>query len=227
MINLKKSEWAILIGLLVLSFVPCIGGIFRLIELGMGTVLEFVPENPRARSAPIPVELHIISSILFCILGAFQFLPSARRDCPKWHRLSGRILVCAGAVSVLTGLWMTHFYSFPVSLQGSLLYFVRIVVGGSMLMCIYLGITSVLKKKIDQHQAWMIRAYALGQGAGTQVFITIPWLLTVGEPVGFIRDIQMTAAWVINIVVAELIIRRKAIGNMATNRILRTTLSSR
>jgi len=210
MLNLKKSEWLILIGLLVLSFIPIIGGIFRLVELGQGTALEFLPENPRIQSAPIPVEFHLISSIPYCILGAFQFLLSIRKNYPKWHRLAGRLLVCAGMVSALSGLWMTHYYSFPDSLQGNLLYFVRIIVGSAMTVCILLGLSSVLKKKIAQHQAWMIRAYALGQGAGTQVLIAIPWLLTVGEPNGFTRDILMTAAWVINIVVAEWIINKRS-----------------
>ena len=208
MLNLKKSEWIILIGLLLLSFVPSIG-ILRLVELVLGTAVEFMPENPRIQSAPVPVEFHLISSIPFCILGAFQFLSSIRRDYPKWHRLAGRFLVCAGIVSALSGLWMTHYYSFPDSLQGNLLYFVRIIVGVSMTVCILLGLSSVLKKRITQHQAWMIRAYALGQGAGTQVLITIPWLLTVGEPSGFTRDILMTCAWVINIVVAEWIINKR------------------
>ena len=62
MINLKKSEWAILIGLLVLSFIPCIGGMFRLVELGLGTTVEFLPENPRASSVPLPIEIHIKNS---------------------------------------------------------------------------------------------------------------------------------------------------------------------
>ncbi len=206
MINLKKSEWIILIGLLVLSFVPCIGGLFRLVELELGTALELLPENPRVQSAPTPVKFHLMSSIPYCILGAIQFLPSMRRNYPKWHRLAGRFLVCAGIVSALSGLWMTHYYSFPDSLQGNLLYFVRIMVGFSMTICILLGLSSVLKKRIAQHQAWMIRAYALGQGAGTQVLIVIPWLVTVGEPSGLTRDLLMTAAWVMNIVVAEWII---------------------
>lgn len=209
MLNLKKSEWFVLVGLLVLSFVPSIGGIFRLVELGLGTALEFLPENPRIQSAPVPVEFHLIGSIPYCILGAFQFLPGIRKNYPKWHRIAGRFLVCAGIVSALSGLWMTQYYSFPDSLQGNLLYFVRIFVGVSMTTCIILGLSSVLKKRIALHQAWMIRAYALGQGAGTQVLIAIPWLLTVGEPGGFTRDILMTAAWVINIVVAECIIYRR------------------
>ncbi len=209
MVFLKKAEWSILVGLLALSFAPVIAGIFRLVELELDIALEFLPENPRVESAPIPVIFHLIGAIPFCILGAFQFLQSIRTNHPKWHRLSGRLLVLAGLISALSGLWMTHFYTFPDSLQGNLLYFVRIVVGSSMVMCILLGLSSVLKRRIAQHQAWMIRAYAFGQGAGTQVLVTIPWLLTVGEPIGFTRDILMTAAWVINISIAEWIIGKR------------------
>ena len=82
-----------------------------------------------------------------------------------------------------------------------------------MTVYILLGLSAVYKKRIVQHQAWMIRAYALGQGAGTQVFVTIPWLLTVGEPSGLSRDILMTAAWVINLIVAEWAINRRSEGN--------------
>jgi len=103
---------------------------------------------------------------------------------------------------------MTHYYSFPDYLQGNLLYAVRVFVAFSMTAFILLGVLAVFKKRISQHQAWMIRAFALGQGAGTQVLITIPWLLIIGEPSGLTRDILMTVAWMINIVVAEWIINK-------------------
>jgi hypothetical protein len=61
----------------------------------------------------------------------------------------------------------------------------------------------------------MIRAYALGQGAGTQVITAIPWLILVGEPSGFTRDILMTLSWVINLLIAEAVIRR---GRKITSR---------
>lgn len=210
MINLKKSELSILIGLLLLSFVPCVGGIFRLVDLGSGAGL--FPENPRIESAPIPVIFHILTAVPYCILGAFQFLPSFIRMYPKLHRLTGRLLVGAGIISALSGLWMTHYYSFPDELQGDLLYCVRMIVGFAMIAYILLGLAAVLKKRIVQHRAWMIRAYALGQGAGTQVLITIPWLLTVGEPTGLNRDILMTVAWVLNIIVAERAINNRSKG---------------
>lgn len=176
-------------------------------ELSTGS--ELLPENPRIQSAPLPVVLHIVSSVIFCILGAFQFLPSVRRMYPTWHRLGGRLLVGAGTFSALSGLWMTHYYAFSNDLQGDLLYVVRIVVGFAMVGFIVLGLSAVLRKQFTHHQAWMIRAYALGQGAGTQVLITIPWLLTIGQPSGFTREIVMSLGWVINVIVAESIIKRR------------------
>lgn len=204
--HLKKSELFILIGLLLLSLIPSVGGIVRLVELGSDS--EFLPKNPRIRLAPTPVVFHLLSVVPYCIFGAFQFLPSFRKKYPNWHRLVGRLLVGTGIVSALSGLWMTHYYSFPDDRQGDLLYFVRILVGIAMIAFIILGLSSVLKKRIMQHQAWMIRAYALGQGAGTQVLVTIPWLLTVGEPMGLTRDILMSLAWVINIFVGEWVIKK-------------------
>ena len=151
-------------------------------------------------------ETRLAGTAGFSVIKLKVGLASPEQESAQLHRLAGRFLVCAGIVSALSGLWMTHYYSFPDSLQGNLLYFVRIIVGFSMTICILLGLSSVLKKRIAQHQAWMIRAYALGQGAGTQVLIAIPWLVTVGEPSGLTRDILMTTAWVMNIVVAEWII---------------------
>lgn len=208
MIHLKKTDWVILIGLLLLSFIPILGGIFRLMELGSGSESEFLPENPRIQSVPTPVVFHLLSVVPYCILGGFQFLPSFRRKYPKWHRYAGWLLVSAGIISAISGLWMTHYYSFPDNMQGNLLYVTRFLVGIAMVVFIILGLSSVLKKRIKQHQAWMIRAYALGQGAGTHVLITIPWLLTIGEPIGLTRDILMSLAWVINIFVGEWAIKK-------------------
>ena len=208
MIGIKKTEWLLLVGLLVLSFVPVVGGTFRLAELGLGNTIEFLPINPRIESAPIPVIFHLVSSIAYCILGAFQFLPTLRKNHPLWHRVAGRLLVCAGVVSALSGLWMTHFYAFPAQLQGTLLYVVRVIVSVAMVIFIGVAVSSILKKRVIKHQAFMIRAYALGQGAGTQVLITLPWLLSVGEPEGFTREILMSAAWVLNIAVGEWVIKK-------------------
>ena len=77
MIYLRKSEWTILTLIFVYSFVPAFGGLLRVLELAGGPAI--IPENARALAAPLPIVAHILSSFLFCIVGALQFLPSIRR----------------------------------------------------------------------------------------------------------------------------------------------------
>lgn len=112
----------------------------------------------------------------------------------------------AGLLAAISGLWMTHFFELPKKLQGPLLYWVRVVVSLGMIASLLLGMLAILKKRIEAHKAWMFRAYALGQGAGTQVLVVIPWHLIVGEPSGSTRDLLMTFAWVVNLYVAQIAI---------------------
>ncbi|MEQ1934735.1 MAG: hypothetical protein ABL962_12820, partial [Fimbriimonadaceae bacterium] len=49
-------------------------------------------------------------------------------------------------------------------------------------------------------------------GAGTQVFTHVPYFVLVGKPGELSKAVLMGAGWVINIVVAEWIIRRQTSG---------------
>ena len=202
-----RPDWPIPAALIALTAVPFAAGIARLVGLASGA--HITPENARFFAAPLPVVVHILSVSLFCLLGAFQFAPGFRRRRLGWHRAAGRILVAAGLASGLSGLWMTQFYPLPASLQGNLLHGVRILVGSGMVASIVLAWTAILRRDIARHRAWMIRGYALGQGAGTQVLVMLPWALSFGEASGLTRDVLMSAAWVINLAVAEWIIRRR------------------
>jgi hypothetical protein len=55
----------------------------------------------------------------------------------------------------------------------------------------------------------MIRGYAIGMGAGTQVLTHLPWFILVGRPGESARTTLMGAGWVINVIVAEWIISRE------------------
>ena len=56
----------------------------------------------------------------------------------------------------------------------------------------------------------MTRGYAIGVAAGTQALVILPWMLLVGTPDELTRALLMTAAWVINLAVAEYVIHRRA-----------------
>ena len=207
MSSLPHPSWKLLTSLLMLSLVPVMAGVLRLSGLASGGGVT--PENARFMALPAPVVLHIVCASLFCVLGALQLDSALRQRFPRLHRIAGRVAAPCGIVAALTGMWMTAAYAIPAALQGQLLYGVRMVAGLAMALAIVVSVHAVLKRRIAQHKAWMVRAYALGQGAGTQVLILLPVTLMAGAPTFFFRDVLMASAWGLNVIVAEWIIRRR------------------
>jgi uncharacterized membrane protein len=197
-----KSSWPVPVALVVLSLIPVISGSLRLIEVAGGP--QLIPANPRIDASPAPVVVHVLAAALYAFLGAFQFTARLRRRHPGWHRRSGRILVGAGLVVAGSGLWMTLFYTGAPG--GDLLWAIRLLVGSAMAASIVLGFAAIRRRDIPAHRAWMIRAYALGVGAGTQAFTQ-----GIGEALFGTGDlstaISVGSGWVINAVVAEWVIR--------------------
>ena len=194
--------------LIALSAVPVAAGAVRLVGLAAGA--EITPENARFFAAPLPVVLHILSVSLYCVLGALQFAPGFRRRRPGWHRGAGRLLVPLGLVAALSGLWLTQFYP-PVEHDGPLLYVIRLVVGSAMVLFICLGFAAIRRRDIARHRAWMMRGYAIGLGAGTQALTHLPWFLFEGIQGELSRALLMAAGWIINLAVAEAVIRNRPI----------------
>jgi Predicted membrane protein (DUF2306) len=97
-------QWLPPVGLITLSLIPVLAGAFRLNEL-MGSP-EITAENARFVASPIPVTVHIVSVTVYSLLGALQFVPLLRRGRQNWHHIAGRILVPAGVLVALSGLWM-------------------------------------------------------------------------------------------------------------------------
>jgi hypothetical protein len=77
-----------------------------------------------------------------------------------------------------------------------------------MAASLVLGFTAIRRGDVARHRAWMTRAYALALGAATQVFT-----LGIGPAVfgsgQLTHDLSLGAAWIINLAVAEYVIRRR------------------
>ena len=84
------------------------------------------------------VVTHIVSVTVYSLLGAFQFVPSLRGR-RGWHGIAGRILIPAGLLAALSGLWMSAFYPLPAG-DGIALFILRLVFGSAMLAGIVLGL---------------------------------------------------------------------------------------
>ena len=198
--------WRVPAALVALTTIPLIAGSLRLLEVAGGP--QLLPTNPRIDASPAALVLHVVAAALFAVVGAFQFPARMRRGHRTWHRRAGRVLVAAGLAVAGSGLWMT--LSYPDAPGGALLWTVRLLVGSAMATCIVLGFTAIRRRDVTAHQAWMIRAYALAVAAGTQAFTQ-----GIGEGIFGTSDLStalsVTSGWIINLAVAEWMIRRSGV----------------
>lgn len=209
----RRADWLIPASLIALAFIPVVAGAVRLTTLAGSP--EITPDNVRFVTAPIPVILHILGVTIYSILGAFQFSPGIRRRHPNWHRAAGRILVVAGLVAALSGLWMAMFYAI-VPADSALLRGFRLFFGAAMAASIVLGFVAIRQRRVGRHQAWMRRAYAIGLGAGTQALTQIPLLLAFGKPDADTLALLMGGAWVLNLAIAEWLNHRQGVAVWST-----------
>jgi len=203
-------RWLVPAALIFVSLIPAIFGSLRVAELAGGSPVT--PANARFFASPVPVLVHIVGAVVYSLVGAFQFVPRLRvprRGRAGWHRSAGMVLVPAGLLVALSGLWMAAFYDLPEG-DGPALFYLRMVFGTGMLVSIILAVRALPRHNYRQHGAWMARAYAIGIAAGTQALVSIPWMVVAGQPGETARAVLMGAGWVINLVVAEYAIRRRA-----------------
>lgn len=200
-----RTAWRVPASLMALGAVPVVAGSLRLVELSGAA--PTMASDARYDASPLPVVAHIISATVFAIVGALQFSPALRRRHPSWHRRAGRGLVIAGLGVALSALWLNQFFPREGATR-EILYPLRMAFGVAMLITIVLGFIAARRRDFVRHRAWMIRSYAIGLVAGTQVF-TLGLggvVLGTGE---LTTALLMVAAWVINLAVAEHAIRKQ------------------
>jgi hypothetical protein len=195
----SSPPWLLPSALIALSLVPILAGAARVSQLARGATANAA--TARFVESPHPIVVHIIGATLFCVLGALQFLPTLRRR--RWHRVAGRLVLPAGLVAALSGLWMAFFYALPTAENHPLLKAFRLVLGVGMVLALVLGLVAIVRRDLGAHRAWMVRSYAIGLGAGTQALMMVPWWLLLGKPTGITYALLMGAGWAINLVVAE------------------------
>jgi uncharacterized membrane protein len=203
--TLRRSTWRVPIALAALGAVPVIAGAVRLVELSGGTTA--MASDARYDATPLPVVLHILCAAVFAILGAFQFAPRLRRRRTGWHRRAGRVLVVAGLGVALSALWLNQYFP-RAGATREVLYPLRLAFGVAMVTTLVLGFLAARRRDFAHHRAWMIRSYAIGLVAGSQVFT-----LGIGGAIFGTGDLTtallLAAAWAINLAVAERAIRRR------------------
>ena len=202
----KAGTWRVPLALFALSAIPLTAGTLRLIELADGPAV--IPADHRFDGLPIALVVHIVGSAIFALGGIPQLAPRFRARHPVWHRRAGRTVGVAGLLVAASALWLTLLYEAQPG-TGELLYLLRLIFASALAACVVFGISAVRRGDIPTHRAWMMRAYAIGLGAGTQVFTEGIGGALFGTGV-LAGDLAKGAGWAINLAVAEWAIRRPA-----------------
>ena len=198
---MTKRSWLLPAALMTYGLIPILANALRRVALAAGASDSSAGDGG---GMPLPVVLHVVGATAFVVLGALQFSAGFRRRRPSWHRIAGRVAILAALLAAGSGLWL----AFATLSESSLLLFVfRLLAAGGMALCIALGFHAIRQRRLPRHRAWMIRAFAFGLGAATQVFT-----LGFGEQILGRSDLSIAllngAGWAINLIVAESIIRR-------------------
>jgi uncharacterized membrane protein len=200
----RRSDWWVPLPLVLLGLIPTIFGTLRLVEIFGGP--HVMPANPRISASPSPAVVHIIGGTVFLLVGAFQLSRRIRNRWRSWHRRAGRVLMILGLAAALAGFWMTLFYPRQTG-TGAILRTSRVLFAVAMAVSLVLGFRAIRRRDLERHRAWMMRAYALGLGAGTQA-ITIGLGQGIFGKTVLTTDLSTAAGWIVNISVAEYLIRR-------------------
>lgn len=195
-----KSGWPAITGLLLLSALPVLGGVLRLGEVGAGS------GDPSPPASTVALVVHIVAMTVYCVLGAFQFSPALRAR-RRWHRSAGRVLVPAGFLAALSAVWLAVFFGGPPDELA--LAMIRLVFATAMTVFLVRAVIAIRRRDFPAHGAWMTRAYAIAISGGTQALVFASWTIPLGDVDAFGEAWLVAVAFVINSLVAELLIRRR------------------
>lgn len=178
--------------------------------------------SPQYLETPIPIMLHIVAGILFNLLGPLQFAPITWQRWSRWHRWSGRMLVGAGIIAGLTGVWMNHFfpqYGGPLKYPGILIF------GLGQVVTLVLALMAIRQGDVSRHRAWMMRAIAIGLGPATQRLIILPIFFILGGISDFAIGLLIWGGFLLNLIVVEWILSRQKQQTMSSAHTVREIIA--
>jgi uncharacterized membrane protein len=172
------------------------------------------------RGWPVQVAfyVHIVASGLALILGPWQFSQRLRDRHSRVHRWNGRIYMISLALGSVAAFIMSMFNS--VGISGFFGFAALAVLWGWTALR---GYKAARARQFREHQAWMIRNFALTYAAVT-LRLWLGVLILVQLPFSDGREFTDIFAqaygplpylcWIPNIVVAEFLVRRRNLPSL-------------
>ena len=185
-------------------FLVCVFfGIYAL-AMGVSEILHLlgIIDDARNRAAPLIFVVHALSGSVALISAPLQFNRLLRNKNRRLHRAIGRIYVWAIWFSSVGGLWSA--IVFDVNTAAKIAFATLAILWFSTTTIAYLRIRN---RNIREHREWMIRSFALSFFFVTGSF-WMPGLVSTKLPEGIAYPLGVFLGWFLNLIVAELWIRR-------------------
>jgi uncharacterized membrane protein len=160
--------------------------------------------NPYWRTA---FYIHITGGMLAIITGPWQFLRIFRRKFIRLHRLLGKIYLASILLLAGPSGQLMAFYS-----EGGILSTIGFLIMSILwLWTTWMAYATIRKRDIPAHRDWMTRSFALTLAAVTlRLYVPIASSSWHWDP-NFVVESSAWLSWIPNLIVAEILIRLKAI----------------
>lgn len=209
--KINKTLWIVFVTLSILV------GLYPLVYLSTiirahGFLENKPPELLGSKIYLVVFFTHISLGGLALLTGWSQFSAEFRFRYLKLHRSIGKVYVVSVILSSIAGFTIAWFATGGII---SALGFMALAIG--WLFSIIKAYTSILNRNLQEHQAWMIRNYALTFAAVT-LRIWLPFSQAALH-IDFNTAYRIISwlCWVPNLVVAEFIVRRTRTASLAAN----------
>lgn len=201
---MKKVGW-ILIAVFAI-FIGLYPALYFLVDMGPGFLSTKPPEILKSDAWNFLFKQHILLGGIALLTGWSQFNKNIRNKRLRIHRTLGKIYVISCLLSGSAGLYLAMFANGGIV---SILGFGGLAL--SWLLSTSMAYIHIRNKKIDNHEKWMVRSYAL-TFAAVMLRLLIPTFAALGfEFISAYRIISWLC-WVPNILVAEWIISRRKVA---------------
>jgi len=203
-----SSVWKVPTVLWLFSAVLAVSAVLRLMSMVSGATGDdaFAQTSALYNQHLWSTVSHLVLGLVFTVVGPLQFSNGLRLMLPKFHKLCGYTFVAASVAIAFSALVMNA--TLP-GVGGMLKQASNVVFSVALLVTIATALRAILRGDVVVHRAWMVRSYAVGMGVATQRLLLMPLAAVWGPLDDVVIGVMVWVSWLLNLAVAELILRRQ------------------
>ncbi|MGE8205885.1 DUF2306 domain-containing protein [Heyndrickxia sp. NPDC080065] len=150
------------------------------------------------------IRIHIFLAIISLLTGPLGVIKRIRVKSLKFHRWSGRLYVLSIILNFIPGVYVSFFATGGFLSTIGFLILDTLWIGTTIL-----GYLNIKKQNVILHSQWMIRSFFLCFANMTIYIIVALAYKVLNFPYGTSYTIAVWLCWILNLLIAELMIRKK------------------